>query len=251
MKLVDILFVLTAAATANAILVPADNDGSPHTSSTSSQVSGPTDKPDPEIPEEDWQEIMDIINSSIVSQDWQDPIDEPSSSISSQNQQQPMDQPIPNTSDEYWRFLMNEISLSTSNQDQQPIDQPNQSTSRQGQQPMSENESTNTVPNQVARLCERYQKTFSRINQRLKLSKEIRNKKLKECREYAILRLRHRIALASGEDISESKYDPEVEVRLKQERKSAVRRVSIIRQQLKRFMKKHGLKFEEPESDSD
>ncbi|KAK5670190.1 hypothetical protein QVD99_003337 [Batrachochytrium dendrobatidis] len=47
MKLVDILFVLTAAATANAILIPTDNNGSPKASGTSSQVSGPTNEPNP------------------------------------------------------------------------------------------------------------------------------------------------------------------------------------------------------------
>ncbi|KAK5667755.1 hypothetical protein QVD99_005600 [Batrachochytrium dendrobatidis] len=300
MRLVDILFVLTAATTVNAILIQTDNDGSPKASVTSSQAFGPTDKPSPEIPDEDWKSIVDAINSSIFSQDWQDPIDQPSPSTSSQDQQQPMDQPIPNTSDEYWKSIMNEIRLTTPedwkeivdavnsqiyDQDQQqtidvvdpstpkrgrkrpidvvdpntskrgrkrPADQPSPSTSRQDQQqPINEDESANTVPNQVTVLSQRYQRTFNRIKKRLVTSKEIQKKKWKEYREYADLKFSQQLALAMGKEISEPMHNPEVEKRLKEEYEKARRKIYAIRRNLKNYMAKHGLESQEPKVDSD
>ncbi|KAJ8330703.1 hypothetical protein O5D80_001216 [Batrachochytrium dendrobatidis] len=316
MRLVDILFVLTAKTTVNAILIQTDPDGSPKASVTSSQAFGPTDKPSPEIPDEDWKSIVDAINSSIFSQDWQDPIDQPSPSTSSQDQQQPMDQPIPNTSDEYWKSIMNEIRLTTPedwkeivdavnsqiyDQDQQqtidvvdpstskqgrkrpmdqpspntpkrsrkrpmdqpspntpkrgrkqPIDQPSPSTSRQDQQqPMNESESSNTVPNQVTVLSQRYQRTFNRIKKRLVTSKEIQKKKWKEYREYADLKFSQQLALAMGKEISEPMHNPEVEKRLKEEYEKARRKIYAIRRNLKNYMAKHGLESQEPKVDSD
>ncbi|EGF78365.1 hypothetical protein BATDEDRAFT_90898 [Batrachochytrium dendrobatidis JAM81] len=295
------------------MLIPTDTDGSPKASSTSSQAFGPTDKPSPEIPDEDWQEIIGIISSKIYRHGQHQPIDvvdpstskrgrkrpadqpspntpkrsrkrpadQPSPSTSSQDQQQPMDQPIPNTSDEYWKSIMNEIRLttpedwkeivdavnsqiydqdqqqtidvvdpstpkrgrkrpidvvdpntskrgrkrpadqpspSTSRQDQQqPMDQPIPSTSRQDQQqPMNEDESANTVPNQVTVLSQRYQRTFNRIKQRFELSKIVQKKKRKEYREYANLKFSQQLALAMGKEISEPMHNPDTEKRLKE-----------------------------------
>ncbi|KAJ8330312.1 hypothetical protein O5D80_001313 [Batrachochytrium dendrobatidis] len=378
MKLVDILFVLTAAATANAILIPTDNNGSLQTSGTSSQVSGPTNEPSPgtsdeyqqdiidatnlSIFDEDWQSIFDPIDPSTSDQDWQKPIDQPSpstssqvsgtadehgSSISKQDQQQPIDQPSPSTSrrsrkrpidehgssiskqdqqqsmnqpgpsaskqsrkqstdepglvfpDKYWQRLIDEVNSdtfedwqelfdiaglntpsqvsdpidqvgpNTSDQDQQqPADQPSSiipdqtqqhlmdatgpSTSSQDQQQsMGQGESANTVSNQIAGLCEKYQSTFNRIKQKLLESKEIREKKLKEYCDYKAIGFEQWSALERGEDISGSTYNPDTEKILKQEYEAARGRVRNVRHRLKDFMKRHGLKFEEPGLDLD
>ncbi|KAJ8330573.1 hypothetical protein O5D80_001548 [Batrachochytrium dendrobatidis] len=68
MKLVDILLVLSATATTNAILIPTDNNSPSQTSSTSSQVSGSTNKPDSEISDEYQQEPIDISFSGRIRQ---------------------------------------------------------------------------------------------------------------------------------------------------------------------------------------
>ncbi|EGF77151.1 hypothetical protein BATDEDRAFT_92026 [Batrachochytrium dendrobatidis JAM81] len=347
MKLVDILFVLTAAAATNAILIPIDNNGSTQTSSTSSQVSGPTNEPNPgtsneyqqdiidatnlSIFDEDWQSIFDPIDPSTSDQDWQQPIDQPSpstsrrsrkrpidehgSSISKQDQQQSMNQPGPSASkqsrkqstdepglvfpDKYWQRLIDEVNSdtfedwqelfdiaglntssqvsdpidqvgpNTSDQDQQqPADQPSSSipdqtqqhpidatgpstSSQDQQQSMEQGESANTVSNQIAGLCEKYQSTFNRIKQKLVESKEIREKKLKEYCDYKAIGFEQWSALERGEDISGSTYNPDTEKILKQEYEAARGRVRNVRHRLKDFMKRHGLKFEEPGLDLD
>ncbi|OAJ32822.1 hypothetical protein BDEG_28704 [Batrachochytrium dendrobatidis JEL423] len=68
MKLVDILLVLSATATTNAILIPIDNNSPSQTSNTSSQVSGSTNKPDSEISDEYQQEPIDISFSGRIRQ---------------------------------------------------------------------------------------------------------------------------------------------------------------------------------------
>ncbi|KAK5665062.1 hypothetical protein QVD99_008595 [Batrachochytrium dendrobatidis] len=313
MKLVDILFVLTAAATANAILIPTDNDGSPQASSTSSQVSGPTDEPNPgtsddwqsimdeldlsildkdqqqpidesssgtfnqvsgptnepnpQIPDEDWQEIMDIIHSKKPNQDQQQPIDELSSDIFNQVSV-PTNEPIPQIPDDDWQEIMDiihsnipgnqqystdEVNSSTSNQDQQnPIDQPSQSTSNQDQQqPMNEADSASTSSSRMIILKEKYQRTFDRLRKRLELSKEIRNKKRQEYHNYAEIGLKQWSALSRGKEIPESKHSLKDEIRLKQEYVAARNRVRSVRNELKKYMKRHGLEFQEPKADSD
>ncbi|KAK5667727.1 hypothetical protein QVD99_005835 [Batrachochytrium dendrobatidis] len=320
MKLVDILFVLTAAATANAILIPTDNNGSPKASGTCSQVSGPTDEPSPQIPDQDWQDIMDIINSNTSNQDQHQPmdqpspstpkrgrkrpIDEPGSNTSKYDQQQPMDQAGPSASkqsrkqstdepgldipDKYWQRLIDEINSNTfedwqelfdiaglntpsqafdpidqvgsSNFDkyqQQPADQPSsvqdqqQPMEQDQQQPMIHDESGNTVSNQVTGLNERDQRTFDRIRQRLVASKKIAKEKREEYWDYEAIGLEQQSALERGEEISGSTYDPNVEKKLKEEYVAARIKVSSIRQDFKRFMKRRGLEFQEPDSDSD
>ncbi|KAJ8330028.1 hypothetical protein O5D80_001606 [Batrachochytrium dendrobatidis] len=333
MKLVDILFVLTAAATANAILIPSDNNGSPQASGTSSQVSGPSNEPDPEILNQDWQEVMDTIDPSTLDKDWKDlfdlidpstsdqnqqhpigqpgpstsdeyrkrlfdiidssshkrgqkrPIDESNPSTSDQNQQHPIGQPGSGISEEYWKRLsdvidssshkrgqkrpINESSSSSSKRSrkqptyrpststfsqnqQQPMDQPGPSTSNQDQQlPMDEGEFANTVPNQATVLSQKHQRTLNRIKQRIAASKVIREKKWKEYSRYADLGLKQWSGLATGKEISGSKYNPNTENRLKKEYVAARIRVNGVKQQLKRFMERHGLRFEEPKADSD
>ncbi|KAJ8326131.1 hypothetical protein O5D80_005486 [Batrachochytrium dendrobatidis] len=307
MKLVDILFVLTAAATANAILIPTDNDGSPKASVTSSQVSSPTSEPNSGTSDE-YQEypmnlsllsrirqgimdqpglntptqgqrptatitgpstfkqgrkrIMDVIDLLISRQNQQQPIDEVDPNASKQSQQQPMDQSNPSTSKRSRKRPINEIRPSIFSQAsgstnepspsapkrdrKQPIDQPIPSTSSQDQQqPINEGESANTVSNQVAELSPRYQRTFDGLKQKLAVSKELRKKKLKEYCDYAALRFEQWSALERGEEISGSTYNPNTENQLKQECRKAGKRVWELRDQLKRFMKRHGLKFEE------
>ncbi|KAJ8325385.1 hypothetical protein O5D80_006321 [Batrachochytrium dendrobatidis] len=313
MKLVDILFVLSAAATTNAILIPTGNDGSLQASGTSSQVSGSTNEPIPQIPEDDWQEIMDMIHSKNPNQDQQQPIDVVDPNIFSQvsgstnepipqipeddwqeimdiihsknpnqDQQKPIDVVDPSTSrrgrkrpidelgpstskkvwkniinkpdpgiPEDWRELIDEVNSNIDNQDQQqPTDQPSPNTSSQNQQqPIDEDESANTVTNQIAVLRQRYQKTLDRLRKRLASSKEIQDKKHKEYYDYESLGWEHRSALEMGKDVSESTYDPKVEKKLKQEYREVSTRVYSIRQQLKKFMKRHGLKFQKSDLD--
>ncbi|EGF78181.1 hypothetical protein BATDEDRAFT_90838 [Batrachochytrium dendrobatidis JAM81] len=285
MRLVDILFVLTAATTANAILIPTDPDGSPKASVTSSQAFGPTDKPSPEIPDEDWQEIIGIISSKIYRHGQHQPIDVVDPSTSKRGRKRPADQPSPNTPKRSRKRPMDQPSPSTpkrgrkrpidvvdpstpkrgrkrpadqpspntSSQDQQqPMDQPIPSTSRQDQQqPINESESANTVPNQVTVLSQRYQRTFNRIKQRFELSKEIQKKKRKEYYKYADLKFSQQLALAMGKEISEPMHNPEVEKRLKEKYVVARRKLSSAKKQLKNYMAKHGLESQEPKVDSD
>ncbi|KAJ8331800.1 hypothetical protein O5D80_000687 [Batrachochytrium dendrobatidis] len=266
MKLVHILFVLTAAATVNAILIPTGNDRSPQASGTFSRVSDPTNEPTPEIPDEDWQDIMDIINSSTSNQDQQQSIDVVDPSTSKLAQERPIDELGPSISEqdwktiidnpdpgipEDWKDLIDTVNSNIDNQDQQqPIDVAGPSTSRQDQQqPMDQDESANTVSNQIAGLSERYQRTFNRIKKRLLASKVVREKKHKEYRDYAALRFEQWSALARGEEISGSRYDPKVEKQLKQEYLTAGKKIYVVRQELKAFMKRRGLEFEEPDLD--
>ncbi|OAJ38109.1 hypothetical protein BDEG_22069 [Batrachochytrium dendrobatidis JEL423] len=274
MKLVDILFVLSAAATANAILIPTDNNGSTHTSSTSSQVSGPTNEPNPGTSNEYQEEPMDLslpnryrqqlIGLTISNKYKQEPVDESNSntsgeyqqepmnsSISSRIQQQPIDQLSPSTSNQDRQNPIDEAGSVTSDQTQrQPIDMVDPSTSSQTQQqPMIHGRSSNTVTNQVTGLSQKYQKTFDRIKKKLVAFKTIRKEKHKRYREYADLKFSQQLRIAMGKEISEPMHNPDDEIRLKQEYEKAGTKIRSIRQELKRFMKRRGLKFEEPDSD--
>ncbi|KAK5664450.1 hypothetical protein QVD99_000071 [Batrachochytrium dendrobatidis] len=268
MKLVDILFVLTAAATTNAILIPTNNNGSPKASVTSSQASGPTNEPNPGTSDEYQQDIIDATNLSIFDEDWKYIFDliDPNTSI--QDQQQSINVVGSSTSKRGRKRPINEISPSTFSQAsgstnepspsapkqsrKQPMNQPIPNTSRQDQQqPMNEGESVNTVTNQIAGLSPRYQRTFNRIKQMLVEFKEIQKKKLQEYRRYANLKFSQQLALAMGKEISGPRYDPDTEKQLKQEYEQATKKLNGIRQGLKDFMKRHGLEFEESSSDSD
>ncbi|KAJ8324265.1 hypothetical protein O5D80_007457 [Batrachochytrium dendrobatidis] len=330
MKLVDILFVLTAAAATNAILIPTGNDGSLQASSTLSQVSSPTNEPNTGTSDEYQQEPM---NLSLLSRIRQQPMDQPNPNTSSQGQRptvivagpnvlkqgrkriieqpssstpsqvpDPIDQVIPNTFDKYQQQPADKTSSSASDQTQQhpidatdlnipnkdpqqPIDQPSPSTSSQGrkrpigdssssgapkrdrkqpidqpspstssqihQQPMGQGESANTVTNQVIVLNERDQRTFNRIKQGFVASKETRKEKWQAYHECVALGSEKWSALARGEEIFDSKYDPKLETQLEEEYIMARRKVYSARQKLKDFMKRRGLEFQEPDSDSD
>ncbi|OAJ38665.1 hypothetical protein BDEG_22573 [Batrachochytrium dendrobatidis JEL423] len=247
MKLVDILFVLTAAATANAILIPTDNNGSPKASGTSSQVSSPTNEPDPGT-SNDWQEPMDL---SLPNQSRRQPMDQPNPNTPTQNQRPTVIVAGPNIFKQGRKPIIGVIDLTTSDQDQQqPIDVAGPSTSSQyQQQPMIHDRSANTVPDQVTGLSERYQKTLDGIKQRLVESKELRKEKWQQYHKYGIIGLEHQLALVKGKEISESRHNPSTEKQLKKKYEKARKRVNGIRQKLKDFMKKHGLEFKEPELD--
>ncbi|KAJ8322493.1 hypothetical protein O5D80_000060 [Batrachochytrium dendrobatidis] len=153
MRLVDILFVLTVAATTNAILIPTDNDGSPKASRTLSQVSGPTNEPNPDTSNEYQEEAMDLSLSGRIRQQ---PMDQPGPNIPNQNQRPTVIVFGPNILKQGRKRIMDVIDLTTSDQDQQqptdvagpsapkrgqtqPIDQSNPSTSNQDQhQPTDE-----------------------------------------------------------------------------------------------------------------
>ncbi|KAK5665522.1 hypothetical protein QVD99_007869 [Batrachochytrium dendrobatidis] len=242
MKLVDILFVLSVATTANAILIPSGNDGSLQASSTSSQVSGPTNEPNPGTSNEYQEEPMDL---SLPNRYRQQLI---GLTISNKYKQEPVDESNSDTSDEYQQEPM-DLSISSRIQ-QQPIDQLSPSTSSQTQQqPMIHGRSSNTVTNQVTGLSQKYQKTFDRIKKKLVAFKTIRKEKHKRYREYADLKFSQQLRIAMGKEISEPMHNPDDEIRLKQEYEKAGTKIRSIRQELKRFMKRRGLKFEEPDSD--
>ncbi|EGF82596.1 hypothetical protein BATDEDRAFT_86552 [Batrachochytrium dendrobatidis JAM81] len=242
------------------------------------------DQPDPNTPNQGQQStatvtgpstfkqgrkrIMDVIDLLISRQNQQRPMDEVDPNASKQSQQQPMDQPNPSTSKRSRKRPINEIRPSIFSQAsgstnepspsapkqgrKQPIDQPIPSTSSQDQQqPMGQGESANISSNQVTVLGPRYQRSFNRIKQRLVESKEIQKKKHKKYWDYEFLGLEHQLALERGEDISGSTYDPDTEKKLKQEYRDAGKRVWELRHQLKRFMKRRGLEFEEPGLDLD
>ncbi|KAJ8323126.1 hypothetical protein O5D80_008184 [Batrachochytrium dendrobatidis] len=252
MKLVDIVFVLSVAATTNAILIPADNDGSPKASSTSSQVSGPTDEPNPGT-SKDWQEPMDL---SLPNQSRRQPMGQPNPNIPNQGQRPTVIVAGPNILKQGRKRIIGVIDLTTSDQNQQhSIDEPGPSApKRSRKQPIDvidltisdQDESANTVPDQVTGLSQKDQEIFDDIKQRLVESKIVQKKKRKEYREYADLKFSQQLRIAMGKEISEPRHNPEVEERLKQEYKKAGARVYSIRQELKRFMKRQGLKFEEP-----
>ncbi|KAJ1339603.1 hypothetical protein BSLG_005782 [Batrachochytrium salamandrivorans] len=124
MKFIDILFVLSAAATANAILVSDNGNDSVQASSTSSQVSGPTNEPGPSAPRQGQQYLLYRTGPNAPKRSRKRPISEPGPSAPKRSRKQSIDQPGP----------------STSNQGQQ--------------QPMDEEESGNTAPNQAVVLSE-------------------------------------------------------------------------------------------------
>ncbi|EGF76638.1 hypothetical protein BATDEDRAFT_92448 [Batrachochytrium dendrobatidis JAM81] len=261
MKLVDILLVLSAAATANAILIPTDNNGSPRTSSTSSQVSVSTNEPSPDTSDEYQQEPMDL---SIHNRIRQQPMDQLNPNTPGPNQRPTVIVAGPNILKQGRKRIIGVIDLTTSDQDQQqptdvagpstpkqgqtqPIDQPNPSTSNQDQQqPIDKVESANTASNQVTELSEGNQITFDDIKKRLVESKKIRDEKIKEYYESMAFGFKQWSVLGKKEDIFVSKYDPDTEKKAKEEYEKASRKVASIRKQLKRFMIKHSLKFEEP-----
>ncbi|EGF78416.1 hypothetical protein BATDEDRAFT_90629 [Batrachochytrium dendrobatidis JAM81] len=277
MKLVEILFVLSVAATANAILIPADNDDSPQASGTSSQLSGPTNEPNPGTSEY-WKSLMDIINSKNPNQDQQDPIDIVDPSTSRRGRKRPIDELGPSISEQDWKLIIDQpdpgipedwrdlIDAVNSNilKDQQqsmsqpspstlkrsrkrPIDQPSSRTPKRGkQQLMGQGRSANTSSNQAIVLSKEDQETLDDIKKILVVSKKIQKKKWQAYHENTALAFSKQLALTMGQRISESRYNPEVEKQLKQEYKKAGTRVCNLRQRLKRFMRKRGLKFEEP-----
>ncbi|KAJ8328527.1 hypothetical protein QVD99_000050 [Batrachochytrium dendrobatidis] len=95
MKFIDIIFVLTAAATANAVLVSDNGNDLVQASSTSSQVSSPTNEPGPSTPKRGHKRPTNGSGSSAPKRGREQSIDVASSSASSQDQQQPMDEEKP------------------------------------------------------------------------------------------------------------------------------------------------------------
>ncbi|EGF76786.1 hypothetical protein BATDEDRAFT_92407 [Batrachochytrium dendrobatidis JAM81] len=253
MKLVDTLLVLTAAATANAILIPSDNNGSPQASGTSSQVSGPTNKPDSDIfnkkwqevmseldlsisnqdqqqsidesgagiSEEHWQDIVSIINPGISSQDQQHPIGESDPSTSGQTQESSTDKFDPEASEEYWQDIMDIIDSSTSGQDQHSMDQ---------------SSSSNTVSNQGIILDKMSIEILDEYKKEMIILEKAKKKAHQACLKYESLRLRQELMLAKGEEISESRHDPKVESQLKKEYNESKINIGYLKRKIKRFM---------------
>ncbi|EGF82282.1 hypothetical protein BATDEDRAFT_23758 [Batrachochytrium dendrobatidis JAM81] len=116
---------------------------------------------------------------------------------------------------------------------------------------MNEADSASTSSSRMIILNEKYQRTFDRMRKRLELSKEIRNKKRQEYHKYKALGYRKWSALSMGKEIHGLKYKPKVEKKLKQEYVAVRNKVYGVRKELKKFTERHGLEFQEPNSDSD
>ncbi|KAJ8323606.1 hypothetical protein O5D80_007498 [Batrachochytrium dendrobatidis] len=116
---------------------------------------------------------------------------------------------------------------------------------------MNEADSASTSSSRMIILNEKYQITFDRLRKRLELFKEIRNKKRQEYHKFMTFGYRKWSALAMGKEIHGSKYNPEDEKKAKKEYVAARNRVASVRKELKKFTERHGLEFQEPNSDSD
>ncbi|KAJ8322472.1 hypothetical protein O5D80_000089 [Batrachochytrium dendrobatidis] len=101
--------------------MPTDNNSPSQTSSTFSQVSGSTNKPDSEISDEYQQEPIDISFSGRIRQ--RQPVNQPSPSISKQSRKQPTDKSKTGTTG------LNQKTPST--QDQNAVDLKEIETSRE------------------------------------------------------------------------------------------------------------------------
>ncbi|KAL5036143.1 hypothetical protein RTP6_003736 [Batrachochytrium dendrobatidis] len=220
MKFIDILFVLSAAATANAILVSDNSNDSVQASSTSSQVHSPTNKPNPGTSGQG-QQYLYRTGPSVPKRSRKRPMNQPGPSAPKRSREQSTNQPGP----------------STSNQDQQ--------------QPMDEEESGNTAPNQAVVLSERDQKTLDTLKQKVE---KLERKKKNMCQAYynSVLRgLNQWAGLGKGKDksIPGVRYSPEVQQKMKKDCEELGEVVDSIKQQVKKFMKGYGLEYEEPDSD--
>ncbi|OAJ45244.1 hypothetical protein BDEG_28397 [Batrachochytrium dendrobatidis JEL423] len=222
--------------------------------STSSQVPDPIGQVGPNTFDKDQQQPADKTSSSIPDQTQQHPIDATDLNIPNKDQQQPIDQPSPSTSKQSRKRPIGDSSPSGApkRDRKQPIDESSSSTSSQiQQQPMEQGEFANTVTNQVTRLSEKYQKTLDDLKQGLVVSKETRKEKWQAYHECIALGSEKWSALARGEEIFDSRYDPKLETQLEEEYIMARRKVYSARRKLKDFMKRRGLEFKEPDSDSD
>ncbi|OAJ44681.1 hypothetical protein BDEG_27888 [Batrachochytrium dendrobatidis JEL423] len=267
MKLVDILLVLSATATTNAILIPTDNNSPSQTSGTSSQVSGPTNEPSPNTSDQnwqniviqpglsisdkywqylidevgsdtlnDWKELFDIADSNTPKKGQQQSIGQPSPNTYSQGQKRPTDKLDPGTSEEQWQDIMDLINSDTCKKgQQQPVNQPSPSTPKQSRkQPTDKSKSGTTGLNQ---------KTLSTQDQNaldlkeIETSREIREK-CQAYYDYVTIGLKQKSALARGEKISEPKHKPEIQNILREECISPNDRIVKARQRLKDLMEK-------------
>ncbi|EGF80257.1 hypothetical protein BATDEDRAFT_88975 [Batrachochytrium dendrobatidis JAM81] len=221
MKFIDILFVLSAAATANAILVSDNSNDSAQASSTSSQVPGPTNKPNPGTSGQGQQYLLYRTGPSVPKRSRKRPISEPGPSAPKRSREQSTNQPGP----------------STSNQDQQ--------------QPMNEEESGNTAPSQEAVLSEEDQKTLDTLKQEYEEFKEVEKSMCRAYYDSVFHRLSQWAGLRKGKGISEPSYSPETQQKLRKDCEEAGKALESIKQRLKMFMEGYGLKYEEPDSDSE
>ncbi|KAJ8325342.1 hypothetical protein O5D80_006282 [Batrachochytrium dendrobatidis] len=219
MKFIDILFVLSAAATANAILVSDNGNDSVQASSTSSQVSGPTNEPEPDTSGQGQQYLLYRTDPGVPKRSRKRPISEPGPSAPKRSRKQSMNQPGP----------------STSNQGQQ--------------QPMDEEESGNTAPNQAVVLSERNRKTLDSLKQKLEEFKEVEKSMCRAYYDSVFHQLSQWKGLKKGKGISEPRCSPETQQKMRKDCEEAKRVLYSIKQRLKMFMEGYGLKYEEPDSD--
>ncbi|OAJ44637.1 hypothetical protein BDEG_27847 [Batrachochytrium dendrobatidis JEL423] len=250
-------------------------------SSTSSQVSGPTNEPNPDISNQTQQQPVNELSLDISDQTQQHPIDVNGPSTFKRGRKRPIvktsqstssqapgstNEHSSNTSGKYWKLLfvvinpnipikypISRVGPSTPKRSRKrPINRAGPNALKQGQkQPIEKDGSGNTVTDQVTVLSKQDQKTFDGIKQRVKIFRKIAKEKRQAYYKYKAVRLEQHSALKGGKVIYESMHSLKVETQLKQEYKKAGVKVYNLRQKLKFFMKKYGLKFEEPESDPD
>ncbi|EGF81658.1 hypothetical protein BATDEDRAFT_87641 [Batrachochytrium dendrobatidis JAM81] len=111
MKFIDILFVLSAAATANAILVSDNGNDSVQASSTSSQLSGPTNEPEPGTSGQG-QQYLHRTGPSAPKRSRKRPTNQPGPSAPKRSRKQSMDQPGPSTSNQDQQQPVSEEGMS-------------------------------------------------------------------------------------------------------------------------------------------
>ncbi|KAK5664474.1 hypothetical protein QVD99_000052 [Batrachochytrium dendrobatidis] len=222
MKFIDILFVLSAAATANAILVSDNGNDSVQASSTSSQVSGPTNEPEPGTSRQGQQHLLHRTGPSapkrIRKRIRKRPSGRPGSSTLDPDHKQPMYQP----------------GQSTSNQDQkQPMDQPGPS-----------------APNQAVVLSEEDQEILDSLNQKLEELEKDEVAKIKKYCEGIAYQFKECGVLEKEGHVHDPNYTPRTIKDSRKDYKEVRKLIVGIKEQLKTFMESRSLKYVESLSDA-
>ncbi|KAJ8325395.1 hypothetical protein O5D80_006331 [Batrachochytrium dendrobatidis] len=232
MKFIDILFVLSAAATANAILVSDNGNDSVQASSTSSQVSGPTNEPEPGTSRQGQQHLLHRTGPSapkrIRKRIRKRPSGRPGSSTLDPDHKQPMYQPGPSAP------------------------------KRSRKQPMNKGESGNTVSSQAVVLSKKDQKVLNRIKKRLEELEEMEKDTTKKYCEGIAYQFKECGVLEKEGHVHDPNYTPRTIKDSRKDYKEVRKLIVGIKEQLKTFMESRSLKYveslsdaEEPKADSD
>ncbi|KAJ8325404.1 hypothetical protein O5D80_006340 [Batrachochytrium dendrobatidis] len=221
MKFIDILFLLSAAATANAILVSDNGNDSVQASSTSSQVSGPTNEPEPGTSRQS-QQYLHRTGPSAPKR------------IRKRIRKRPSGRPGSSTFNPDHKQLMYQPGQSTSNQDQkQPMDQPGPS-----------------APNQAVVLSEEDQEILDSLNQKVEELEKDEVAKIKKYSKGIAYQFKLWGVLKDDGQASDPNYTPRGIRRLRKDCEEVRKSIVNIRKELKTFMESHGLKYEDLLSDA-